>query len=40
MVPLLNLFNVPDAEMLAPATLIGIIEMFLLDLMVIEADLK
>ncbi|MFW6301494.1 MAG: YjiH family protein [Bacillota bacterium] len=39
MVPLLSLFNVPDAEMLAPATLIGITEMFLPALMVVEASM-
>ena len=38
MVPLLRLFGVPDAEMLGPATLIGIIEMFLPALMVVEAS--
>jgi len=39
MVPLLRLFSIPDAEMLGPATLIGITEMFLPALMVVEATM-
>jgi len=37
MVPLLELLGIPDAEMVAPATLIGITEMFLPALLVTEA---
>lgn len=36
-VPLLELLGIPDAEMIAPATLIGITEMFLPALLVTEA---
>jgi len=39
MIPLLRLFGIPDAEMLGPATLIGITEMFLPALLVVEAAL-
>lgn len=37
MAPLLELLGIPDAEMVAPATLIGITEMFLPALLVTEA---
>lgn len=39
MIPLLRLFGVPDADILGPATLIGITEMFLPALLSVEASL-
>ncbi|WP_368234257.1 YjiH family protein [Anaerotruncus rubiinfantis] len=40
MVPLLNLFGVPDASVIAPATLIGVAEMFLPNLLIAEMEIS